>query len=205
MLRLYTHAAGLHDNGSINMCSAHNIHYDDTAPPRAGEISPKYENYFVRTKHLKFISTFVCCARKLCTPAVKEAEWNSDSNYPFPFFTRCLFFGDIFLVDVGHGFVFVAPRNREKISLPAVWAANTFPEKYRTHANITRAAAAFFLSGCAGGWSEPSFQPCVWMLNGRMDVRSLRPPALAHPLSMVSLKSSAEALSSPSLCTQANT
>lgn len=49
--------------------------------------------------HLKFISTFVCCARKLYTPAVKEAEWkapNSDSNYPFPFFTRCLFFGDIF-------------------------------------------------------------------------------------------------------------
>jgi hypothetical protein len=48
------------------------------------------------------------------------------------------------------GFVFVAHHATENFSLPAVWAANTFPEKYRTHANITRAAAAFFLSGCGG-------------------------------------------------------
>jgi hypothetical protein len=57
------------------------------------------------------------------------------------------------------GFVFVAHHATEFFSLPAVWAANTFPEKYRTHANITRAAAAFFFKWMWGDEVNPLFYP----------------------------------------------
>lgn len=135
----------------------------------------------------------LCVAPVNYTPRAKEAEWkapNSDSNYPFPFFTRCLFSAIFFL--------------RGRTDLCLLHHATKFPSlqlgcehisgKVSHTCQYHTRAAAFFLSGC-GGWN-PRF-PCVWMLNGRMDgAFSLRPPALS--LFQWYRRKAAPKLSSPS-------
>lgn len=83
---------------------------------------------------------------------------------------------------------------------PCSWAANTFPEKYRTHANITRAQQHFFFKWMWG--VLPSFPAFECWMEGWMELSAFaRQRSLS--LSMVSQKSSAEALFA--LCTHTNT
>jgi len=171
MLRL--HAAGLHDNDSINMCSAHNIHYRRSwrRRRRRREILQKYENYFVMYKHVKFISTFVCCARKLHATR-KENKHLILIQITHFLFLRDVYFGPYFLWADGFVFCCTTQLNFLLCLQFRSWAAEHISGKVsHTCQYHTR---QHFLSG----WGRNSLFAVEWMELSALSQWYRRKPAV---------------------------